>query len=156
MGLSVAHIFARFASRDVQREAALLIIVLCCAGSKPVPDELRLVLYALHQQATVGTCTEAKPWGWNVVESAKWESWNQLGNMSSVEAMRLYVRMVEDAQVPYLAAPHAALGARCHSWGDIAESSDLPPFPVHRCCQTRCRCVRHAMRSDLRVARHNP
>ena len=47
------------------------------------------MLYALHQQATVGPCTEAKPWGWNVVESAKWESWNQLGNMSSVEAMRL-------------------------------------------------------------------
>ena len=70
-----------------------------CTGSKPVPDELRLVLYALHQQATVGPCTEAKPWSWNVVESAKWESWNQLGNMSSVEAMRLYVRMVEDAQV---------------------------------------------------------
>ena len=69
------------------------------AGSKPIPDELRLVLYALHQQATVGPCTEAKPWGWNVVESAKWESWNQLGNMSSVEAMRLYVKMVEDDQV---------------------------------------------------------
>ena len=75
-----------------------------CAGSKPVPDELRLVLYALHQQATVGPCTEAKPWSWNVVESAKWESWNQLGNMSSVEAMRLYVRMVEDAQVTGQAA----------------------------------------------------
>ena len=57
------------------------------------------MLYALHQQATVGPCTEAKPWGWNVVESAKWESWNQLGNMSSVEAMRLYVKMVEDDQV---------------------------------------------------------
>ena len=69
------------------------------AGSKPIPDELRLVLYALHQQATVGPCTETKPWGWNVVESAKWESWNQLGNMSSVEAMRLYVKMVEDDQV---------------------------------------------------------
>ena len=62
-------------------------------------DELRLVLYALHQQATVGPCAEPKPWGWNVVESAKWESWSQLGNMSSMEAMRLYVKMVEDEQV---------------------------------------------------------
>ena len=62
-------------------------------------DELRLVLYALHQQATVGPCSEPKPWGWNVVESAKWESWSQLGGMSSMEAMRLYVKMVEDEQV---------------------------------------------------------
>ncbi len=64
-----------------------------------MPDELRLALFALHQQATVGPCTEAKPWGWNVVESAKWESWNQLGNMSSVEAMRLYVKLIEEEQV---------------------------------------------------------
>ncbi len=64
-----------------------------------MPDELRLALFALHQQATVGPCTEAKPWGWNVVESAKWESWNQLGNMSSVEAMRLYVKLIEQEQV---------------------------------------------------------
>ena len=63
------------------------------------------MLYALHQQATVGPWTEAKPWGWNVVESAKWESWNQLGNMSSVEAMRLYVKMVEDDQVTPKSSP---------------------------------------------------
>ena len=67
------------------------------------------MLYALHQQATVGPCTEAKPWGWNVVESAKWESWNQLGNMSSVEAMRLYVKMVEDDQV----TRKSSLACRC-------------------------------------------
>ena len=66
-------------------------------------------MYALHQQATVGPCTEAKPWGWNVVESAKWESWNQLGNMSSVEAMRLYVKMVEDDQVGRLKHVHKSM-----------------------------------------------
>lgn len=79
------------------------------AGSKPIPDELRLVLYALHQQATVGPCSETKPWGWNVVESAKWESWNQLANMSSVEAMRLYVKMVDDDQVSRTVLVHVAL-----------------------------------------------
>lgn len=74
-----------------------------------MPDELRLALFALHQQATVGPCTEAKPWGWNVVESAKWESWNQLGNMSSVEAMRLYVKLIEQEQV------HLHFAGVCHS-----------------------------------------
>lgn len=76
----------------------------CPAGSKQISDELRLALYALHQQATVGPCTEAKPWGWNMVESAKWESWSQLGNMASMEAMRLYVKLVEDEQVRILSS----------------------------------------------------
>ena len=66
------------------------------AGAKAIPDESRLVLYALHQQATIGPCTEPKPWAWNVVESAKWQSWVQLGDMSSVEAMRLYVKLLDE------------------------------------------------------------
>ncbi|EIE23784.1 galactose oxidase [Coccomyxa subellipsoidea C-169] len=87
--------------------AAVNFIVNSVPGTKPVPDELRLALFALHQQATVGPCTEAKPWGWNVVESAKWESWNQLGNMSSVEAMRLYVKLIEQEQPDWWALAKA-------------------------------------------------
>ena len=49
------------------------------------------MLYALHQQAEHGKCSDPKPWGWNVVEAAKWNSWSQLGDMAAVEAMRLYV-----------------------------------------------------------------
>lgn len=37
--------------------------------------------------------------GWNVVESAKWQSWSQLGEMAPVEAMRLYMRLLESEQV---------------------------------------------------------
>ena len=66
------------------------------AGAKKIEDESRLVLYALHQQATVGPCTEPKPWAWSVVESAKWQSWVQLGDMSAVEAMRLYVKLLDE------------------------------------------------------------
>lgn len=68
-------------------------------GAKAISDETRLLLYALNQQATVGPCKEAKPWGWNVVETAKWQTWSQLGSMSPVEAMRLYVRELEEEQV---------------------------------------------------------
>jgi acyl-CoA-binding protein len=50
--------------------------------------ESRLLLYGLHKQATLGPCKEGKPWGWNVVEAAKYQSWKGLGNMSEVEAMR--------------------------------------------------------------------
>ncbi|KAL6746870.1 hypothetical protein V8C86DRAFT_1437567 [Haematococcus lacustris] len=68
------------------------------AGSKPLSQEAQLVLYALGQQASAGPCRESKPWGWNVVESAKHQAWRQLGDMSAVEAMRLYVRTVEEEQ----------------------------------------------------------
>lgn len=62
-------------------------------------DEARLLFYALHKQATEGPCKESKPWAWNAVESAKWQSWSQLGNMSQMEAMRLYVRTLDEEQV---------------------------------------------------------
>mmetsp|Transcript_9977 Transcript_9977/g.36465 ORF Transcript_9977/g.36465 Transcript_9977/m.36465 type:complete len:646 (+) Transcript_9977:187-2124(+) len=63
-------------------------------------DDLRLLLYALYQQATEGPCTEPKPWGWEVIKSAKWTSWNKLGNMAKMEAMRLYVRTIEEEGNP--------------------------------------------------------
>lgn len=63
--------------------------------SEVLPDETRLILFALYKQATLGPCTVKKPWGWNVVEHVKWTSWNHLGNMNSLEAMRLFVRTVE-------------------------------------------------------------
>lgn len=43
-----------------------------------------------------GPCNEPRPWGWNVVNNAKWQSWKQLGDMPSIEAMRLYVRTLEE------------------------------------------------------------
>eukprot|EP00882_Tetradesmus_deserticola_P028054 GHRQ01031228.1.p1 GENE.GHRQ01031228.1~~GHRQ01031228.1.p1 ORF type:complete len:182 (+),score=58.28 GHRQ01031228.1:127-672(+) len=61
-------------------------------------DEVRLLFYALHSQASRGPCKEGKPWGWNVIESAKWQSWSQLGNMPQMEAMRLYVRTLDEEQ----------------------------------------------------------
>ena len=51
--------------------------------------------HAYHQ----GPCTEPKPWGWSVVNNAKWQSWKQLGDMAGMEAMRLYVRTLEEEVV---------------------------------------------------------
>ena len=80
------------------------------AGACVLSDERRLVLYALHQQATVGPCTASKPWRWNAVEAAKYDAWSQMGNMSSMEAMRLYVKALEEDQVAFLCeAPYFRL-----------------------------------------------
>ena len=90
------------------------------AGAAPIGDETRLVLYALHQQAVVGPCKEPKPWSWNIVESAKWNSWSQLKDMSSVEAMRLYVKLLEEeVQVSRVADP------------DARSVPSISPTPVH-------------------------
>lgn len=62
-------------------------------------EEGKLVLYALYMQAKEGECEEPKPWGWNVVESAKWNSWKALEKMDRMEAMRLYVKALEE-EVP--------------------------------------------------------
>ena len=57
------------------------------------------MLYALEQQATTGPCNHAKPWGWNVVESAKHEAWSSLKDMPAMEAMRHFVQSLEEDQV---------------------------------------------------------
>jgi hypothetical protein len=53
-------------------------------------EESKLLLYALEKQSVAGPCNEPKPWGWNVVQNAKWQSWKQM------EAMRLFVRTLEE------------------------------------------------------------
>ncbi|KAK1277997.1 Acyl-CoA-binding domain-containing protein 4 [Acorus gramineus] len=60
------------------------------------PNDVALLLYALHQQATIGPCNVPKPRAWNPVEHSKWSSWNGLGNMASTEAMRLFVKILEE------------------------------------------------------------
>ncbi|XP_073277803.1 acyl-CoA-binding domain-containing protein 4-like [Primulina huaijiensis] len=59
-------------------------------------NDAALLLYALHQQATVGPCNIPKPRGWSPIEQSKWTSWNGLGNMVSTEAMRLFVKILEE------------------------------------------------------------
>jgi hypothetical protein len=54
-----------------------------------------------------GPCNEPRPWGWNVVSNAKWQSWKQLADMPSMEAMRLYVRTLEE-ELPEWWGPEVA------------------------------------------------
>ncbi|XP_004494607.1 acyl-CoA-binding domain-containing protein 4 isoform X2 [Cicer arietinum] len=60
------------------------------------PKSTALLLYSLYQQASVGPCNIPEPSTWKIVEHSKWASWNQLGNMSSTEAMRLFVKILEE------------------------------------------------------------
>ncbi|RVW31591.1 Acyl-CoA-binding domain-containing protein 4 [Vitis vinifera] len=64
--------------------------------SSKFSNDVALLLYALYQQATVGRCTIPKPRGWNPIEQSKWTSWHGLGNMAAAEAMRLFVKILEE------------------------------------------------------------
>lgn len=59
-------------------------------------NDSALLLYALYQQATVGPCNVPKPSSWSPVEQSKWKSWQGLGNMATTEAMRLFVKILEE------------------------------------------------------------
>ncbi|CAN1195402.1 Acyl-CoA-binding domain-containing protein 4 [Linum perenne] len=59
-------------------------------------SDTALLLYALYQQATVGPCNTPKPSAWNAVELSKWKSWQGLANMATTEAMRLFVKILEE------------------------------------------------------------
>lgn len=89
------------------------------SNAEAVRDDALLLLYALNQQATVGPCNEPKPWSWNVVETAKWQSWRSLAGMSKMEAMRLFVRTLEEEQADWWKKPlevTSCLGSSCLGW----------------------------------------
>ncbi|CAN7117022.1 unnamed protein product [Brassica rapa subsp. narinosa] len=64
--------------------------------SSKFSNETALIFYALYQQATVGPCNTPKPSAWRPVEKSKWKSWQGLGTMPSIEAMRLFVKILEE------------------------------------------------------------
>ncbi|XP_018490582.1 acyl-CoA-binding domain-containing protein 4 isoform X2 [Raphanus sativus] len=64
--------------------------------SSKFSNDTALIFYALHQQATVGPCNTPKPSAWRPVEQSKWKSWQGLGTMPSMEAMRLFVKILEE------------------------------------------------------------
>lgn len=107
--------------------------------SGELPDETRLILFALYKQATLGPCSLKKPWGWNVVENAKWTSWMHLGNMNSLEAMRLFVRTLEDvdpswwansqSQAVEVLEDRAAVESASKEFTKLLLEKDVPTVP---------------------------
>ncbi|XP_009619480.1 acyl-CoA-binding domain-containing protein 4-like isoform X2 [Nicotiana tomentosiformis] len=66
------------------------------SSSSKFSNDIALLLFGLYQQAIVGPCKIPKPRSWSPVEQSKWTSWNGLGNMASTEAMRLFVKILEE------------------------------------------------------------
>ncbi|GFR15490.1 acyl-CoA-binding domain-containing protein 5 [Trichonephila clavata] len=80
------------ASTEEKFHAAVEIIKsLPKSGNIQPSNEMKLKFYSFFKQATEGPCELPKPGFWEVVNRAKWEAWNKLGNMSKEEAMKKYV-----------------------------------------------------------------
>ncbi|KAG2499609.1 hypothetical protein HYH03_002549 [Edaphochlamys debaryana] len=106
-------------------------------GAKALAQENQLLLYALNQQATVGPNNTSKPWGFNVVENTKWQGWKELGKMARMEAMRLFVKGLEEEQPDWWTLLQAAEASGAAPSGQGAseeeatsDASAAPAVPV--------------------------
>lgn len=59
-------------------------------------DKQRLALYAYYKQVTSGVCKEPQPSALKFVQRAKHDAWKKLGNMSKQEAIKGYVKTIEE------------------------------------------------------------
>ncbi|VAI39631.1 unnamed protein product [Triticum turgidum subsp. durum] len=94
-------------------------------------NDVALLLYGLHQQATVGPCNVPKPRAWSPVEQSKWTSWHGLGSMPSAEAMRLFVKILEEedpgwySRIPEFINPQPVVDIEMHK---PKEEPDIVPL----------------------------
>lgn len=58
------------------------------------PNDVKLKLYALYKQATVGKCNASKPGVFDLVGKAKWDAWNTLGDMPQEKAQEEYASLI--------------------------------------------------------------
>lgn len=59
-------------------------------------NDVKLKLYGLFKQATVGKNTTKKPGMLDMVGKAKWDAWTAIGDISQEEAQKLYVELVDN------------------------------------------------------------
>ncbi|CAG2100304.1 unnamed protein product [Medioppia subpectinata] len=87
-------------------------------------NDVKLKLYALFKQSTVGECNTPKPSAIKFVESAKWQAWSQLGSLSSTDAMTQYVQTVDQLdQQSTDSSSQPSSGASDISGSDLSDSN---------------------------------
>ena len=66
-------------------------------SQKTQSNQVKLTLYGLYKQATVGDCNKPKPGMFDMVGKAKWDSWNNLKGMQKEGAMKNYISRANEA-----------------------------------------------------------
>uniref|UniRef100_M4CAB8 ACB domain-containing protein n=1 Tax=Brassica campestris TaxID=3711 RepID=M4CAB8_BRACM len=94
VGLDGSDSSAKHVSSKFSNETALIFYALYQQNLQLSVDDLLDI--TCNHQATVGPCNTPKPSAWRPVEKSKWKSWQGLGTMPSIEAMRLFVKILEE------------------------------------------------------------
>lgn len=66
------------------------------ANIQSINKEHLLLFYGYYKQSIVGPCDIPKPSWYEMEAKAKWNSWNQLGNMAKTTAMDEYVKLLTE------------------------------------------------------------
>ncbi|XP_067132343.1 enoyl-CoA delta isomerase 2-like [Centruroides vittatus] len=64
--------------------------------SKEPSDDIKLKLYALFKQSTIGPCKTNRPSVLDSVGRAKWDAWNSLGSMNQDDAKQQYADLINE------------------------------------------------------------
>ena len=86
----------RSSVREASKEAsdAFARAVEASKQLKGLDSKAQLRVYALYKVATKGPCNVPAPSAISMVARAKWDAWNDMGDMSSEAAMQEYARLV--------------------------------------------------------------
>nr|AKG51652.1 acyl-CoA-binding protein [Oryzias sinensis] len=68
--------------------------------AKPADEEM-LQVYALFKQASVGDVNTARPGMLDFTGKAKWDAWEKQKGKSKEDAMKEYVKLVEELKQKY-------------------------------------------------------
>jgi diazepam-binding inhibitor (GABA receptor modulating acyl-CoA-binding protein) len=66
-------------------------LIVSLSGAFQPADQVKLKFYALYKQATCGPNKSRRPAFYDLVAKFKWDAWANLGDMSTREAMQLYI-----------------------------------------------------------------
>lgn len=73
--------------------------------AKTLPDSInnddKLALYGLFKQATIGDVNTSRPGIFDPKGRAKWDAWEKNKGMSSEDAMKKYIELVEQLKTKY-------------------------------------------------------
>ncbi|RMZ93867.1 Acyl- -binding domain-containing 5 [Brachionus plicatilis] len=65
-------------------------------GDIKLTNDDKLKFYSYYKQATEGPCDTPQPSIFKLVERAKWNAWNELGNLSKEDAMKSYINEMKN------------------------------------------------------------
>mmetsp|Transcript_17591 Transcript_17591/g.21336 ORF Transcript_17591/g.21336 Transcript_17591/m.21336 type:complete len:702 (-) Transcript_17591:62-2167(-) len=89
-----------------------------------VPQDDKLLLYALFQQATKGDCNIPQPSSSFKLASQMWQSWKGKSGLSSVQAMKQYIKVAQEVdekapKIADLSSFYVATGQSTRTLGTI-------------------------------------